>query len=246
MHGTCASEFFPVALLFWILFHHPVVCSQLRDYSKAVHNLFAPAPSIRHCPVTALNGPFLSHCPHYSAREGPVIPLTTCSSVSHVLPGCHIFLDSCIPACIPAKSRILSGNHLPHSTLNINAAPFVPACMKFCNSQSLRTSARTAPFLSQCSPYIAREGLVSSFSHCSPLPNPGSGSHLFLDSCIPACAPAKSGHTATSPHSMSSTSTLAHPFTHPSPVDDFSALSVSCPPLSAPAKPGCNSGALPI
>ena len=185
MSRTCASEFFPVALLFWILFHHPVVCSQLRDYSKAVHNFFAPVPSILHCPVTALNGPFLSQLPQYSAREGLVIPFNTCSSVSHVLPGYHIFLDLCIPACIHAKSRILSGNHFPHSTLNINAAPFVPACMKFCNTQSLRTPAHTAPFLPQCSPHIAREGQFLSFSHCLPLPSPGFGCHLFLDSCIP-------------------------------------------------------------
>ena len=100
--------------------------------------------------------------------------------------------------------------------------------------------------MSQCSPFIAREGLVPFVSHCTPLPNPGSGSHLFLDSCIPISAPAKSGCKSAPPPFMSNASLLDHSFTHPFPADDFSALSVSCPPLFAPAQPGCNSGALPI
>ena len=31
MHNAAASDFFPVALLLWIVFQHPVVCSQLFD-----------------------------------------------------------------------------------------------------------------------------------------------------------------------------------------------------------------------
>ena len=156
--------------------------------------------------------------------------MTICSSDSHLSSGCHIFLDSCIPACIPAKSGILSGSPFldtprttPFTTFDINAAPFVPACMKICSFQSLPTPAHEWSFLSQCSPHIAREGRVPSFSHCTPLPNPGSGSHLFLDSCIPISAPAKSGCIAAPPHIMSSTSTLNHSFTRPFPADDFSA-----------------------
>ena len=104
MHNASASELFPVVLLLWIVFQHPVMYSQLFDYSR------------------------LHHTSLVASRTNPV------------------------------------------TTFNINAVPFVPAYKKFLVSQPSFTPAREGPFLSQCSQYIAREGLVPSFSYCKPLP----------------------------------------------------------------------------
>ena len=84
LHETSAADFFPVALLIWIVFQHPVVCSQLFDYSRALHTSLVASPSV--CPgtVNAREGPFSSQCSPYSAREGLIPSFTQCTSVPSV------------------------------------------------------------------------------------------------------------------------------------------------------------------